>query len=85
MCIQNFVCLFNVVNSDLFDELEVEYELHNYPTITVYNKICGGFIILYEDDYGNEFEVYEFVGFNNILESPEVDEGDEVDDEDNQL
>ena len=68
---------FNVVNSDLFDELEVEYELHNYPTITVYNKISGGFIILYEYDYGSEFEVYEFVGFDNILESPEVDEGDE--------
>ena len=35
---------FKVVNSDLFDELEVEYELHNYPTITVYNKISGGLL-----------------------------------------
>ena len=30
-----------------------------------------------------EFEDDEFVDFDNILEYPEVDEGDEVDDEDN--
>ena len=42
---------FKVVNSDLFDELEVEDELYNYPTITVYHKISGNFIIFREDDY----------------------------------
>ena len=29
---------FKVINSGLFDELEIEDELHNYPNITVYDK-----------------------------------------------
>ena len=93
------------------DVIEEEYA---YPTIIVYDKIGGNFIIFCEDDYENyegpdlivvndeniqiinqlffnqlkensfeEFEDDEFVDFGNVLECPEVDEGDEVDDEDN--
>ena len=94
---------FKVVNSDLFDELEVEDELHNYPIITAYDKNSGNFVIFREDDYvvndenmqiinqlifnqlkeksHEEFEDDEFVDFDNILECPEVDEGDEVDED----
>ena len=77
-----------------------------YPTITVYDKNSGNFIIFHEDDYEGrdlivvndknmqiinklkeksfeEFEDDEFVDFDNILECPDVDEEDEVDDEDN--
>ena len=106
---------FKVVNSDLFDESEVGDELHNYPNITVYDKINKIYFIFREDDYYEdyegpdlivvndenmqiinqlisnqlkensfeEFEDDEFVDFGNVLECPEVDEGGEVDDEDN--
>ena len=30
---------FKVINSGLFDELEIEDELRNYPNITVYDKV----------------------------------------------
>ena len=55
---------FKAVNSDLFDELEVEDELYNYPTITVYDKISGNFIIFREDDY-EDYEGPDLIAVND--------------------
>ena len=67
---------------------EDDYESYEGPDLIVVNdenmQIINQLIFnqLKEKSF-EEFENDEFVDFDNILECPEVDEGDEVDDEDN--
>ena len=67
---------------------EDDYESYEGPDLIVVNdenmQIINQLIFnqLKEKSF-EEFENDEFVDSDNILECPEVDEGDEVDDEDN--
>ena len=65
-----------------------DYENYEGPDLIVVNDenmqiINQLFFNQLKENSFEEFEDDEFLDFGNVLECPEVDEGDEIDDEDN--
>ena len=79
------ITVYDKNSENFFIFHEDDYKDYEGPDLIVVNDENMQIISQLKEKSFEVFEDDEFVDFDNILECPEVDEGDEVDDEDNQL